>query len=197
MLRRIRQRWLRPVQVHRQACRWIGKARQMRAHPTEIRTEMPDPTPMLSHFDRYLRRAIRKAKAHADRVIVVRQPWFDKRCSEEEEAMMWHGGIGQAWREQVTIYYSSEVLSRLMALLDARAARAAHELGVDQVDLMPLLDPSARTYYDFFHATPAGARIITSAIAAAVLRQPRYPAATVAARATVEGNVEIPKQKVS
>jgi hypothetical protein len=39
----------------------------------------------------------------------------------EEEAMMWHGGVGQAWREEVTTYYSTQVLSRLMALLDARA----------------------------------------------------------------------------
>ena len=110
---------------------------------------------------------------------------------------MWHGGVGQAWREQVTTYYSSEVLSRLMALLDARAARTAHELGIEQVDLMPVLDPSARTYYDFFHATPAGARIITSAIGAAVLRQPHYPAATVAAGAALDSNVDMLKQKVS
>ena len=106
MLRRIRQRWLRPVQVHTRTCKWIGKARQMRAQAAETRTEMPDPTPMLARFDRYFRSAIRKARAHADRVIVVRQPWFDKRCTDEEEAMMWHGGIGQAWREQVTTYYS-------------------------------------------------------------------------------------------
>ncbi|MFL6280855.1 MAG: hypothetical protein ACJ731_12135, partial [Vicinamibacterales bacterium] len=81
MLRRLRQRWLRPAQTHARACRWIGRARQMRAQATEIRTEMPDPTPMLAQFDRYLRSAIRKARAHADRVIVVRQPWFDKECT--------------------------------------------------------------------------------------------------------------------
>ena len=110
---------------------------------------------------------------------------------------MWHGGIGQAWREQVTTYYSTEVLSRLMALLDARAARAAHELGVEQVDLMPVLEPSARTYYDFFHVTPAGARIVASAIGAAVLCQPRHPAATLGAGAAIEDNFDVLKQKVS
>jgi lysophospholipase L1-like esterase len=197
LLRRIRQRWLRPVQAHTRACKWIGKARQMRAQAAEIRTEMPDPTPMLAHFDRYFRSAIKRAMAHADRVLVVRQPWFDKRCNDQENAMMWHGGIGQAWREQVTTYYSCEVLSRLMALLDARAARAAHEVGVEQVDLMPVLEPSVRTYYDFFHATPAGSRIITSAVGAAVLRQPRYPAATLAASAAIESDAEMLKQKVS
>jgi len=201
ILRRSRQRWLRPVQVHTRACRWIGKAREMRAQAAEIRTQMPDPRPMLAHFDRYFRIAIRKARAHADRVIVVRQPWFDKRCSDEEAAMMWHGGIGQAWREQVSIYYSCEVLSRLMGLLDARASRAALELGVEQVDLMPILEPSVRTYYDFFHATPAGARIITSAIAAAVLCQPRHePAALHPPRPAIvarDCDAEERRQKVS
>jgi len=158
---------------------------------------MPDPTPMLAHFDRYFRSVVRLARAHADRVIVVRQPWFDKRCTAEEEAMMWHGGVGQAWREQVTTYYSTEVLSRLMALLDARAARAAHELGVEQLDLMPILNPSARTYYDFFHVTPAGAHIITTAIGAAVLCQPRRPTSTVAAGTAMECDVQMFEQKVS
>jgi len=197
MVLRGRQRWLRPVQVHPRACRWIGRARDMRSRATEIRNEMPDPSFMLAHFDRYFRSAIRHARAHADRVIVVRQPWFDKRCTAAEEALMWHGGVGQAWREQVTTYYSTEVLSRLMMLLDARAVRVAHDLCVEQVDLMPTLEPSARTYYDFFHATPAGARIITSAIAAAVLRRPRQPAATLASSVAIEGNVPALKQKVS
>jgi lysophospholipase L1-like esterase len=173
LLLRMRQRWLRPVQVHPRTCRWIGRAREMRARANEIRTQVPDPTPMLAHFDRHFRNALEKAKAHADRVIVVRQPWFEKHCTPEEAAMMWHGGIGQAWKENVTAFYSCEVLSRLMALLDVRAARAALELGVEQLDLMPVVEPSAKTYYDFFHATPAGSRAIAEAVAAVVLRLPR------------------------
>ena len=195
LLLRARQRWLRPVQVHARTCRWIGRARDMRSRATEIRSEMPDPAPMLANFDRCFRSAIRRARAHAARVIVVRQPWFDKPCTAAEEALMWHGGVGQAWRQQVTTYYSSDVLSRLMTRLDAHAARAAQELCVEQVDLMPVLEPSARTYYDFFHATPAGARIITSAIAAAVLRQPRLPAATLAASTTIERNALVLKEE--
>jgi lysophospholipase L1-like esterase len=170
---RLRQRWLRPIQLHPRTCRWIGKARAMRARAKEIRSDVPDPEPMLAHFDRHFRRALRRARGHADRVIVVRQPWFDKRCTPEEAALMWHGGIGQSWREEVTTFYSLEALSGLMALLDERAARVASELGIEQLDLMPILDPSASNYYDFFHATPAGAETIANAVAAAVLRQPR------------------------
>lgn len=176
LLRRLRQRWLRPVQVNERACRWIGKARSMRARAAETRTIVPDATPMLTHFDTCLRRAVNRAKAHADRVIVVRQPWFARPCSPEELAQMWHGGVGQAWKEEVTTFYSHEVLSALMARLDARTTRIAREMNVEQLDLMPILEPSVKTYYDFFHATPAGAKVIADAVGAAVLQRPAVSA---------------------
>jgi hypothetical protein len=55
-------------QAHPNACRWIGKARRMARRSPKLRTDMPDPTPMLAHFDCYFRSAIRRAMAHADRV---------------------------------------------------------------------------------------------------------------------------------
>lgn len=171
-VRRLRHRWLRPVEVHERTCRWIAKARAMRKRAAEVRTITPDPAPMLAHFDRHLRRVIARASAHADRVILVRQPWFDGASSPDEIGLMWHGGVGQAWREEVTTFYSLGVLSDLMARLDATAAAAAEASNVEQLDLMPLLERSARTYYDFFHATPAGARVIAAAIADVVLRGP-------------------------
>lgn len=172
LLLRLRHRWIRPIQVHDRACRWIARARTMRARATTVRTATPDPAPMLAHFDRYLRRALRRAKSHADRVIVVRQPWFDGPWSPEDFALMWHGGAGQAWLENVTTFYSTEVLADLMARLDARAASIARELDVEQIDLMPILEGSRKNYYDFFHATPAGARIIAAAVAEGILRSP-------------------------
>jgi hypothetical protein len=64
------------------------------------------------------------------------------------------------------------VLSALMSRLDARAARLALQLEVEQLDVRPVLDPSADTYYDFFHTTPTGAGIIATAVAATILKQP-------------------------
>jgi hypothetical protein len=166
LLRRTRRRLLRPVQVHHRVGKWIAKARAMRAAAKVIRSTMPDPAPMLDHFDKHLRRAVQQAQAHADRVVIVRQSWFDKDTLTPEEAShMWHGGVGQAWCEEVTTYYSIEVTSRLMSLLDARAARVATELDVDQIDLRAILEPSLSTYYDFFHLTPSGAHAVASAVA--------------------------------
>ena len=172
LARRLRRRWLRPVEEHDLAGAWIGKARTMRAHAKVIRTTTPDPEPMLAHFERHFREVLRLASAHADRVLVVRQPWFDRANTAEESALMWHGGAGQAWREEVTTYFSHDVLSRLMSSLDACAARVSCEHGVEHVDLRPRLAPGVENYYDFFHATPAGARVVAGAVAASLLRQP-------------------------
>lgn len=172
LLRRLRQRWLRPIQLHVRAGKWVGRARAMRARAKDIRTTMPQPDPMLDRFETHLRRLLQRAKAHADRVLLVRQSWFDKEYSPEEAAHMWHGAVGEPWREEVATYYSFDVVSRLMSLLDARAARVATELDVEQLELMPLLEPSLKNYYDWLHLTAAGARVVTRAVGAAILRQP-------------------------
>jgi lysophospholipase L1-like esterase len=171
-LTRLRRRWLRPVDFHERAGRWIGQARAARGRAADVRTTMPDPRPMLAHFERHFARALERAGAAADRVIVAHQPWFAPPYTPAEAAHMWHGGAGQAWREKVATYYSFEVVSRLMALLNARAARVAEAHGAEQIDLMRLLPRGLDTYYDGFHATPAGARIVASAVAATILGQP-------------------------
>ena len=175
VVRRARHRWLRPVQEHPRTCRWIARARAMRARAVDVRTTTPDPAPMLRHFELHFRRVIARARAHASRVIVVRQPWFGQAHTAEELALMWHGGVGQAWQEQVTTFYSLEVLSDLMSQIDRRAAALAQQLDVEQLDLMPVLEGSVETYYDFFHATPAGARVIAAAVAAAVRAPAHVP----------------------
>jgi len=168
LLLRARRRWLRPIVLHKRAGRWYGEARAMRARAKEILHETPDPAPMLEQFEFHFRRVLEQAAAHADRVIVVRQPWFDKSYTNEEAAQMWHGGAGQAWRENVTTFYSFDVVSRLMARVDQRAASIADALRIEHVDLMPILERSLNTYYDGFHATPAGASIVAATVAAAI-----------------------------
>ena len=84
---------------------------------------------------------------------------------------MWHGGAGQAWREEVTTYYSIDVTRRLMALLDRSAKRVAEECRVEQIDLRKVLEPTLDNYYDFFHLTPAGARTVAETVAATLIGQ--------------------------
>jgi len=184
-LRRARYRWLRPVEVHPRAGAWIARARAMRASAKEIRTTLPDPAPMLDHFEFHFERVLRRAGAHADRVLVIRQPWLDKDFSPEEAAHMWHGALGEPWRTEVSTYYSLDIFNRLMSLLDRRATAVCDALGVEHVDLMPLLDQSLATFHDGLHCTPAGAEAVAAAVSDAILgpwrRQTRQAGAEVAA----------------
>jgi hypothetical protein len=169
---RLRRRWLRPVDVSERAGGWIGRARTMRARAKVVRTAMPDPSPMLSHFECHFRRVLEMARGHADRVLVVRQPWFNRDCTPDEALLMWHGGAGPAWLQEVTTYFSHDVLRRLMGQLDAAASRIAHDEGVEQLDLRRVVEPSLENFYDFFHATPAGAKTVAGAVGAALVGTP-------------------------
>ena len=144
----------------------------MRARAKVIRTAVPDPAPMLSHFERHFRRVLEMARDHADRVIVARQPWFNRDCTPDEALLMWHGGAGPAWLQEVTTYFSHDVLRRLMGQLDAAASRIAQDEGVEQLDLRRVVEPSLENYYDFFHATPAGAKTVAGAVGAALVGAP-------------------------
>jgi hypothetical protein len=84
---------------------------------------------------------------------------------------MWHGGVGQAWREEVTTYYSFDVFSQLMRKLNARAAAVARSFSVEQLELMPFLEPNLETYYDAVHFTDGGARHVGEVITAAIMRE--------------------------
>ena len=142
----------------------------MRAEAKEVRTTVPDPAVMVDRFEHHFRRLLHRAKAHAHRVVVARQPWFEKDYTADEVAHFWHGGIGKAWKGPVTVYYSLEIVNRLMGLVDARAATVAEECGVEHVDLQAVVTPSLRHYYDHTHFTPAGAAVVAEALAAVLTR---------------------------
>lgn len=169
--RRVRRCWLRPLEVRERAGAWLVAARKMRAQAKELRTTVPDPAPMVDRFAYHFRRLLQRAQAQADRVLVARQPWFEKAYTAEELAQFWHGGLGKAWKETISVYYALPVLNHLMGLLDARAAAVADELGIEHLDLRASLMPSLAHYYDAFHCTPEGAAVVARAVAARVLRR--------------------------
>jgi hypothetical protein len=180
----LRRRWLRPLKTHHGAGKWVERAREMRRCATETRTAVPDPNPMLDLFEDQLRALLIKAKRRARRVLVLRQPWLEKRYSQDDLTHIWHGAVGDPHRGKVTTYYSVEVLCRMMALVSTRAAQVADELGVEQLDGMSVLEPSLATFYDFVHYTPAGAATVAQAVAAAILTPPTPPNRGCAVHAT-------------
>ena len=171
-LREIWRLSLHPVKVRQHSGKWVEKARSMRAGAKEIRNFGPDPKDMLANFEHNFRELLNTAKAHADRVLITRQPWFEKNhYTPEEICHFWSGGMGDpSKKEEVTVFYSLGVCRQLMHLMDLRATKVADDLGVEHLNLIPLLEPSLRTFYDFIHFTPAGAAVVAEAIAKTLLQ---------------------------
>lgn len=166
VIRRVRTRLRRRPKVDRNAARWMGRARAMRQQAREIRRELPDPQVMLAAAETHMRDILALAQAAAPRVLVVRQPWFDKvHPSPDEEALFWSGSVGSAFRGFVDVFYSHEVVVRLMAMLDDRIARVCEEMGVPSMDVRPRLEMSARCFIDQFHLTTEGCRRVGDAVA--------------------------------
>ena len=169
VMRRLRRRWMRPLEVKERAGEWQAKARRMRAQATDVRDAMPDASLMVSNFEEHFRRLCSRAMAHADRVVVMLQPWFEGDYTPEEAARFWHGGVGKPWKERITTYYSLDVVNRLLDLVHARAARVADELGIERVNLRSVLNERSRHYFDHDHYTPAGAAVVAQTVAATLL----------------------------
>jgi lysophospholipase L1-like esterase len=170
---RIHRRIGRAPKVRERAGAKLVELRRRRREALEWLDSVPDPKPMLARFERHLREAIRAALGSGARVIVVRQPWFEKDFSPEEEALMWNFCVGRPYVEPTTTYYTHRVVGELMRKVDATAARVADELHVEHLDLMPRLSRDLGTYYDYLHFTPRGARDVAEHVAAAVLSGPR------------------------
>jgi lysophospholipase L1-like esterase len=180
LVRRLRHRWLRPLEIREQAGKWLPAACKMRAGARDVRTSLPDPRGLLDSFEFHFRRALQRAQAHTDRVLVMRQPWFEKEYTADDTARFWHGGMGKAWKQTITTYFSLDVVNQVEHLVDARAASVAEELGVEHRNLRSVLAPSLENYYDYVHFTPAGAAVVAREVAAALLRSPRPTAPEVA-----------------
>lgn len=169
LLSRARRRLLAPVARTRGDGAWMHRVRQMRARAERLIERVDDPSPPIETFNTHFRRLISIAKSKAPRVLVVRQPWFDKDHTPEESAMFWNFGVGRPYKEEVKVYIDLREVRRLMRLMDDASAAAARDMGVGEVDLMPVIEHSTRSFYDMLHFTPAGAEAIGRAVAKAIV----------------------------
>jgi O-antigen/teichoic acid export membrane protein len=170
LLADLNRRTRRPLVVDPRGTTWMTKARAMRAEAPGRVDRVPDPTPMLDNFERHLRALVETARSKARRVVLVRQPWFGPEPTKEEEAMFWNFGLGRPYKEKVSTYLTPRVVHALMRAMDARAASVAASVGVQHVDLMAALEPSAKTFYDELHFTPDGAEVVGRTVANAIVR---------------------------
>jgi hypothetical protein len=169
LLAHLNRRLRRPVVVEASAAGWLRRVRRMRAEAERRIDVMPDPTPMLNHFERHLRALLETARATGARVVLVRQPWFGKDPSPEEEATFWSYGLGRPYKQAVTTYLTPRVVDALMREVDSRAVTVAASMDLEHVAVMEELAPRGRCFYDELHFTPEGAAVVGRTVARALL----------------------------
>ncbi len=168
------ERWRRPVLVKRGAGKTLTRLRAMRAQAERIITEVPDPEPLIADFAQHFSALLELAMETAERVLVVRQPWFEgppEGHTPEQRAIFWNLGCGNPYLETITEYYDHALVSGLLHRVDDTQARISAEHGVQCVNLQDKLPSNLTTWYDYFHLAPQGAEEVGRHVAAAVLGQ--------------------------
>lgn len=151
----VRRERIKKLNKRDNAARWFKKARTMRANAKNTIQDTPDPKVIVEAFNRHFPSLLLKAQKKAKRVIVVRQPWFKKDSYlPQEESLFWNGGIGKAYQDELTDYFSSQVISNLMGVIDREAREICARQKIEQLDLMPLITSDVSNYIDQFHFTP-------------------------------------------
>ena len=141
----------------------------MRANAKKMLNIVPNPLPMVEYFEAHFEELLKTAQKHAKQVLVVRQPWFAKKFTAKERRVLWNFGAGRPYVEEVSIYYTHRVVNELMKCIDNSATVISKQMGVQSLDLMPHMDRSFDSYYDYLHFTPKGARQVGELVAQAVL----------------------------
>lgn len=131
--------------------------------------EVPDPAIMVDRFEAGLTRLLERLSKISDRIVVARQPWFNRVLTPEEEAWTWNCGQGVIYHKPVEVYYSHRIVGDLMQLVADRCGEVARAHGCVDIDTPALLEPGLTNYYDYFHFTPAGAERVAELMADAVL----------------------------
>jgi len=161
------------IETHRGAGRGVGRARRARAAATKLVDTLPDPAPMLAHFDAHFRDLVRLAQAEARTVIVVRPCWARGGVGRDAPDLGWMFADGDLRGGKVDRWYTQRVADRLLEMVERRISAVARELGVPEIDPKLLVEAGPEHFYDVGHLTPAGCTIVGNSIAQAVLRERR------------------------
>ena len=164
------RRYGKAVQTRKDFGVRMSELRERRRQASELIGTLPDPGPMLDNLARHVRRAVELGKKKGARVVLVRQPWFDRELTPEENAVMWNFCRAQSSSgEMSSAYYSHGAVRGLLSRVDHVLAEVAHQMGVESVNLRTQIVPGLTNFYDFLHFTPVGARRVATAVADAVL----------------------------
>ena len=144
----------------------LQAGRDARARATDMRDVTGDPTQWIANFETALEAIVTGAQPWARRIILIRQPWFDKPDPDAEEtAQLWQGYVGSMAPEARTVFYTHRVVSDLMTKVDSATERVGARLGITVLRPADVIVPSVETFYDHCHLTPEGARQLAAYVA--------------------------------
>lgn len=160
---------LRRVDRRANVGRHLATLRKQRAEAATVVRDVPDPTPLVRHFDRWFERLVRRCQRHARIVVVARQPWLERAFTPEEERQLWCFAASRPQEGPATKYFAREVAWSLLRAIDERASVIARDLGVPALDVGAHVASDLEHYYDDMHHTPLGCARIGEAVAQAIL----------------------------
>jgi lysophospholipase L1-like esterase len=173
---RLVSRWTSRVRHRENVGQHFSGLRRQRQDAAIWVDRLSDATPVLDHFEKFLRRIAALAQARGIRIVLARQPWLDRDLTPEEEKLTWSFAASPIDQGKVApAYYTHAAIRPLLKACDRRAARVAASLGIEQIELTSAVPASFDYYYDYLHFTPAGARLVAQSIAPVVTGQKRTP----------------------
>lgn len=143
--------------------RWRDNRRQA----SRIRTELPDLTAALATFRTNLNTIADLTAAHGARLVLLTQPtlWRED-LSEEDQKLLWMGGVGDYQREPGHEYYSPGALAEAMRRFNEATLAVCRERGLACVDLASEIPRTSKIFYDDCHFGHTGSELLAQAIAA-------------------------------
>jgi len=182
---RIHQRWLAREVVRERVGKLLIRQRERRRDARKLLDEVRDPSDLLEAFAAELGGLIELARTRAKTVVVVRQPWFDKVLTPEEERWMWNFARGEIYGTDIDVYYTHRLVRELLGKLATVCGETTRAHGAVDLDLTGRPEPGLENFYDFLHLTPRGADLVGRAVARAIVesfeREDREPGAERAA----------------
>ncbi|TRZ53595.1 SGNH/GDSL hydrolase family protein [bacterium] len=151
--------------------------RKHRRQASEIRNELPDLSSAIEEYTRNINKMIEIAQEKSVRLIFITQPTMWKPgLSEELNALLWLGGIGNFQKESGKAYYSSEALEKGMKKYNDTLRKICQERQVECIDLASILDKDTTVFYDDSHFNESGARKVSRILSNYILSQDPYRA---------------------
>jgi hypothetical protein len=139
--------------------------RQHRQQATEIRNELPDLSSALEEYKKNINMMIDIAQANTIRLIFMTQPTiWNSSLSEDLNALLWLGGIGNFQKESGKVYYSVDALEKGIEKYNHTLLRVCQERQVECIDLSSVLEKDTTVFYDDIHFNERGARKVAKII---------------------------------